>query len=759
MPTRSYREAREAVHAREFEKAFADSSLGTGNAAHALQTRSSASMSRSAPAAHDLDDDEPEPYRPLTPSDYTDEDDEDDYHNDESLYTPSAKPSSPSRDSRAAATAPRQSYLDQLAIPSHETHGRVKPKSKLIVCDLDNTLFGPSGDGVVARPYLKTFLRYVMHPQSPYALAIWTFSGRMYGIAHLRQVGMGKLLFASQDQLAPKKKPGLLAIWGYEDSGFRKDGTMSGGPAVKDLDLMWEMLNIANGSDWSPLDSLLLDDQRPNARAQPDSLVNCPVFTNKCYDDDFLLAAIGILDELSYESNFADAIRRCKLYQGVPQSDLAEYVAAGKDACKRFGIKVSRGTPYADPVVMASLGKGAGPKPVGPQHDAAAEPTRPTPVASPETALVPVPKRIADGMPLAPTQDYLAKVAVASNGRASPTAPKLVVFDLDGTLYHRPPQHLEHIPAGEAAGRPYLRTLLTWLFQPASPWTVAIWTGSQKQTAVECLYELDLGLVGPKLVGSRKDQAELLHPKLVALWAREDFNLTPEDYVSYVAVVKDLSRLWRYLNNTLQLGPFDVGNTVMVDDTPSKLRAQPYSLIAAPTFDYPLAPSIASVRAKLDVFLLALVGILYRLETESNMANYIKSHQWNRVMSNGDLAEWRIRGVGLLDQDGILVAAEGRGLLPGLRPSVNEPGYRTAKAVLPAPMPLHPNGVPSQAPNVGVTSDTDSSDTTTGSIDGDQDDSEEEANKPATNLGESRAYIQRRRDRAQRWTDSLGLSM
>jgi hypothetical protein len=61
---------------------------------------------------------------------------------------------------------------------------------------------------------------------------------------------------------------------------------------------MWEMLNIANGSDWSPFDSLLLDDQRPNGRAQPDSIVNCPVFTKECYDDDFLLACIGILDEL-----------------------------------------------------------------------------------------------------------------------------------------------------------------------------------------------------------------------------------------------------------------------------------------------------------------------------------------------------------------------------------------------------------------------------------------------------------------------------
>lgn len=76
---------------------------------------------------------------------------------------------------------------------------------------------------------------------------------------------------------------------------------------------------------------------------------------------------------------------------------------------------------------------------------------------------------------------------------------------------------------------------------------VAIWTGSQKQTAVECLCELGFGLVGPKLVGPERDQADLLHPKLVALWAREDFGLTRKDFYSYVAVVKDLSRLWRHL--------------------------------------------------------------------------------------------------------------------------------------------------------------------------------------------------------------------
>lgn len=88
--------------------------------------------------------------------------------------------------------------------------------------------------------------------------------------------------------------------------------------------------------------------------------------------------------------------------------------------------------------------------------------------------------------------------------------------------------------------------MLVWLLNH-SPYHVAIWTGSQKATAVRCLDDLDLGIVGRKLVGPHKDQAELLHPRVVALWAREDFGLNDEDFHSYVAVVKDLDKLWDYL--------------------------------------------------------------------------------------------------------------------------------------------------------------------------------------------------------------------
>lgn len=144
MPSHSYRDARNAAQAREFEKASADG-CGTGSLPRTPKARSSAGGSRAASAPYDSDDDEPVPYRPLTPSDYVsrgpvefartrvteaiDPQTDDDGDDDEGPKTVPARPPKRLQSSHAAvAIAPRQSYLDQLAIPSHESHGRVKPK-------------------------------------------------------------------------------------------------------------------------------------------------------------------------------------------------------------------------------------------------------------------------------------------------------------------------------------------------------------------------------------------------------------------------------------------------------------------------------------------------------------------------------------------------------------------------------------------------------------------------------------------------------
>ncbi|GAA5961387.1 hypothetical protein JCM21900_006689 [Sporobolomyces salmonicolor] len=133
------------------------------------------------------------------------------------------------------------SYWREIDMPSKGSQQPVAPKSRLLLSDLDNTLFGPSGDNVVARLYLKIFIKYSMHPQTPFALTLWTFSGKMY------------------------EEAGLLAFWGFEDSGFLANEVMAAGKPLKNLDLMWQMLNIQTGSDWNPLNSFLVDDQVPNA--------------------------------------------------------------------------------------------------------------------------------------------------------------------------------------------------------------------------------------------------------------------------------------------------------------------------------------------------------------------------------------------------------------------------------------------------------------------------------------------------------------
>lgn len=139
MPSRSYREARNAAQARPRDIDALTGSLGAGTGSTAYQ-RPSFGMSRSAPHSYDPDadydeDDDPEPYHPMTPSDYvrdahrelrcasmlltlpdsqTDEDDGGD--GDDLRDTP--KPAKPGS----------QSYFDDLAVPSRVTADPVEPK-------------------------------------------------------------------------------------------------------------------------------------------------------------------------------------------------------------------------------------------------------------------------------------------------------------------------------------------------------------------------------------------------------------------------------------------------------------------------------------------------------------------------------------------------------------------------------------------------------------------------------------------------------
>ncbi|KAK4046822.1 hypothetical protein OIV83_005818 [Microbotryomycetes sp. JL201] len=543
----------------------------------------------------------------------------------------------------------------------------VVPKAKLIVTDLDNTLFAPARttlELVKPRPFLRTFIEYVMHSESPYRLAIWTFSGRMFGIQHLRSCGVGDYLFADNDAMHPALQPGCELFWGFEDSMISAEDRLRGHPRCKPLDEIWRVINSRRTGRFDTTNSFLLDDQIVNGDPFPSSIIVPPLYTKQSPDDDFLFQLIGYLDELAPCADLESELRLDETFEGLDTERAAEYSVRAIQVCKRMGIAIRHSAPvpinsHCDLSVLNSMSS-------GPSHDANDLQDYNSPRAEP-AAEHKTPPRLARGMTLCPSSTYLRSATVTS--RYEKDAHPLVVFDLDGTLYCRPPQALEHDTIGNPAERPYLRTMLDWLLN-YSPYHVAIWTGSPKQTAVHCLDDLGLGIVSPTLGGPLQDEADMLHPKLVAFWAREDFGLTPNDFDSYVAVVKDLDKL----HNT-GVGNWNETNTIMVDDTPSKLRAQPFTLIGAPTFNYPKTADSSSFSARTalttsDTFLLELVAMLDMLCNESNMTNVIRNRRWWDVARKSDATSkrWQQRlaqlGASILAKAGVPLQVQGKGRIP-----------------------------------------------------------------------------------------------
>lgn len=102
----------------------------------------------------------------------------------------------------------------------------------------------------------------------------------------------------------------------------------------------------------------------------------------------------------------------------------------------------------------------------------------------------------------------------------------------------------------------------------------------------------------------------------------------------------------------------------MVDDTPSKLRAQPDTLIFTPTFNYPPESNRATARGTpaQDTFLLELVGAMDLLSYQTNFANFIREHRW--LEDRGRSSILVKRGVTILKQAGVGLDPESHDPIP-----------------------------------------------------------------------------------------------
>ncbi|KAL1842056.1 hypothetical protein VTJ49DRAFT_6126 [Mycothermus thermophilus] len=177
------------------------------------------------------------------------------------------------------------------------------------------------------------------------------------------------------------------------------------------------------------------------------------------------------------------------------------------------------------------------------------------------------PSAASGGIP-SPTPSYLSQSSLPPTTLPTPK-PLLVVIDLNGTLLHRPNRRTAPSRFIERPGaRQFLARCL-------ARHRVVIWSSARPNNV-------------------RLMCSQLLSPKqlreVVAVWGRDRFGLSPDDYNKRTQCYKRLSRLWEdpavasshpLAREGVRWGQAD---TVLIDDSAEKARSEPHNAITLPEF-------------------------------------------------------------------------------------------------------------------------------------------------------------------------------
>ncbi|KAI9344117.1 HAD-like domain-containing protein, partial [Pilaira anomala] len=160
-----------------------------------------------------------------------------------------------------------------------------------------------------------------------------------------------------------------------------------------------------------------------------------------------------------------------------------------------------------------------------------------------------------------------------------------LILDLNGTLCSR--SSLTTFTA-----RPHAKKFFDYVF---TNFTVMVWSSAQSYSV--------------------RNMCKMFEPyKPQIVWDRSHLGLAPADFNSNVETVKDLEKVWKKLSD------FNPTNTIVLDDSASKLALQPYNLIKMSTFDY--QDFMKSATGERD--LLKVIKYLKTLQFQSNVANYMR---------------------------------------------------------------------------------------------------------------------------------------
>ena len=253
-----------------------------------------------------------------------------------------------------------------------------------------------------------------------------------------------------------------------------------------------------------------------------------------------------------------------------------------------------------------------------------------------------------------PDDAYLDLSHPRHSSTSTQIQPKLLVVDLNGTLVYRPKSFNRN-----AHPRPYLKCFLEYIFGMGGSadgkrcWEVFVWSSAQPHN-VRAMVDQTFGTMwtdgvwGPESDKSHRDRKHGVEGRLLGAWARDTLGLTEAEYRHKVQTRKDLRVLFAHLRAfDATLPVYDERTTVLLDDSPLKAIYQPWNQLILPEFDQPefangrdalrriyrddrsLDPKTIQMRIIdddcVDMYLLAVIGILETLGREVNVSAWIRS--------------------------------------------------------------------------------------------------------------------------------------
>ncbi|GAN08156.1 NLI interacting factor family phosphatase [Mucor ambiguus] len=189
-----------------------------------------------------------------------------------------------------------------------------------------------------------------------------------------------------------------------------------------------------------------------------------------------------------------------------------------------------------------------------------------------------------------PSKAYLQLSTEESVFPSQQPKKQLLILDLNGTLISRIKCRARSGRAFYA--RPHYQAFLDFIFKH---FEVMVWSSARQQNV--------------------EKMCHIFTKPLKLVWSRNHLKLSQHQFDSNVDTIKDLDIVWEYFSNE-----YNATNTIVLDDSPSKLAHQPYNLIHIRTFNH------EEIREGFtDNELLKVIRYLDNVRCHSNVANYVRN--------------------------------------------------------------------------------------------------------------------------------------